>query len=208
MINVYDPFTGNWQDHFELRYVFATYYANDSVVCALTGLPALIETKGVMSSVVMIIVNIIYVKICRFFFDDDRRAFIMYILMTAVNLFFISIYTTSNFLMTRTYEGKSVVGNISVLFIFVLYMMLVRNEDEKGLFTKLFIVCLGTATVSSTANMISPAEVFILFAPYAVIHKKPGVILKITGCIIPELLMMIIYVLYVKGYFAIYTFPR
>ncbi len=208
MINVYDPFTGNWQDHFELRYVFATYYANDSVVCQLTHIPALIETKGVMSSVVMLIVNMIYAKICRFLFDDDRRALLMYILMTAVNFLFISIYTTSNFLMTRTYEGKSIVGNISVLLIFLFYMMILRDESEKGMFLKLFIVCLGTATVSSTANMVIPAEVFLLFLPLAVMKKKPGYIIKAALCIVPEIIMMLIYVLYVKGYFAIYTFPR
>ncbi len=60
MINVYDPFTGAWQDHFELRYVFATYYANDSVICSHTGLPALVQTKGVMSATVMLIVNMLY----------------------------------------------------------------------------------------------------------------------------------------------------
>lgn len=208
MINVYDPFTGNWQDHFELRYVFATYYANDSVVCQLTHLPALVETKSVMSAVVMLIVNILYAYICRFFFEDSRRALVMFAFMTFANYMFISIYTTSNFLMTRTYEGKSIVGNISVVLIFVLYMMLIRNENEKGLFLKLFIVALGTATVSSTANMVIPAEVAILFIPVAFMKKKIAIIPKVIACIIPELVMMLIYVLYVKGYFAVYTFPR
>ncbi len=208
MINVYDPFTGSWQDHFELRYVFATYYANDSVICQLTGLPALVETKSVMSAIVMLIVNILYAYICRFFFDDSKRALVMFAFMTAMNYMFISIYTTSNFLMTRTYEGKSIVGNISIVLIFILYMMLIRNENEKGLFLKLFIVCLGTATVSSTANMVIPAEVAVLFVPYAIMKKRGGVIPKAIACIIPELVMMMIYVLYVKGYFAVYTFPR
>lgn len=208
MINVYDAFTGSWQDHFELRYAFATYYTVDSVVCFLTGLPALIETKIVMSSVVMVIVNILYVHICRYFFDDTKRAVIMYAFMTAINYMFISMYTASNFLMTRTYEGKSIVANVSVIAIFTLYMILVKDADTKGLFVLLFIVCLGTATVSSTANMVIPAEVCILFIPYAVLHKKWGMIAKTILCIMPELVMMLIYVLYVKGYYAIYTFPR
>jgi len=208
MINVYDPFTGNWQDHFELRYVFSTYNAADSVICSLTNLPALVETKSVMSSVVMLIVNILYVYICRSLFDDHKRALLMYILMTVANFFFISIYTTSNFLMTRTYEGKSVVGNVSVILIFVLYMMLVKSEGDINVFLMLFVVCLGTATVSSTANMVIPAQVCVLFVPYALLHKKYGMLPKILLCIVPELIMMIVYVLYVKGYYAIYTFPR
>lgn len=208
MINVYDAFTGDWMDHFELRYVFATYYANDSVICYLTGLPALVQTKTVMSFTVMMLANALYVLICGYFFDDKKKALVMYIFMAAMNWLFISIYTTSDFLMTRTYEGKSIVGNISVILIFVLYMMLIKEEDSRGLFIKLFVVCLGTATVSSTANMVIPAEVAVLFIPYALLHKKPSVLIRIFACVLPEIIMMLIYVLYVKGYFAIYTFPR
>ena len=208
MINVYNAFTGSWQDHFELRYAFATYYVNDAVVCQLTGLPALVETKTVMASSVMIIVNMLYVYICRSFFDRHRSAFLMYALMSLMNVMFISIYTASNFLMTRTYEGKSIVGNVSLILIFILFMMLVKNEDEKGVFVKLFVICLGTATVSSTANMVIPAAVGVLFVPYAIIKKKPSVLAKAALCILPEIVMMLLYVLYVKGYYAIYTYPR
>ena len=208
MINVYDPFTGNWQDHFELRYVFSTYNAADSVMCYLTGLPALVETKAVMSAIVMMIVNVLYVFVARKMFTEHGRALLMYILMTAVNYLFISIYTTSNFLMTRTYEGKSVVGNISVVLVFILYMILVSDEEGGGVLSKLFVVCLGTATVSSTANMVIPAEVFVLFVPYALLHRKHSMLPKLFVCILPELVMMLAYVLYVKGYYAIYTFPR
>ena len=208
MINVYDPFTGNWQDHFELRYAFATYYVNDAAICRLTGLPALVETKTVMSSAVMIMVNMLYVCICRYFFPEHRRALLMYAFMTMINFMFISIYTTSNFLMTRTYEGKSVVGNVSVVLIFVLYMMLIAGASENSTAVMLFITCLGTAAVSSTANMVIPAEVCVLFIPYAFMKKRFALLPKIFLCILPELVMMLVYVLYVKGYYAVYTFPR
>ncbi len=208
MINVYDPFTGGWLDHFELRYVFATYYANDAVVCSLTGLPALVQTKGVMSAVVMIMVNMIYVHVSRTMFAEKARSALMYVLMTAVNFLFISLYTTSDFLMTRTYEGKSVVGNISVLLVFILYMRIIREDMINRDLLLLFVVCLGTATVSSTANMVIPAEVGILFIPYAISRRRMGVLAKALLCVLPEIFMMAVYVLYVKGYFAVYTFPR
>lgn len=209
MINVYDPFTGAWQDHYELRYVFATYSTNDAVMCYLTKLPALVQTKTVMSSTIIILVNMLYFYISRFFHrEDSKSCIIMYAIMVFINLFFVSLYTTSNFLMTRTYEGKSVVGNITVIAIFVLYMILVRSGNDKEVFLWLFVVCLGTATVSSTANMIVPAECFVLFVPYVVRNKKFGNLVRLFICILPEIVMMLMYVLYVKGYFAIHTYPR
>lgn len=209
MINVYDPFTGSWQDHYELRYAFATYSINDAVICFVTGIPALVQTKTVMSSTVIIIVNLLYFFISRFFHKDDSKSCIlMYAIMIFINLTFVSLYTTSNFLMTRTYEGKSIVGNITVIAIFALYMILVRKNNDREVFWWLFIICLGTATVSSTANMIIPAEVFVLFAWYIVKNKKIGSFVRMLLCILPELIMMLMYVLYVKGYFAIHTYPR
>lgn len=209
MINVYDPFTGAWQDHFELRYAFSTYHVYDAVVCSLTRLPALIVTKTVMSALVVVIVYALYVFICRYFFKDAKSAALMYVLMAAVNLLFISSYTSPNFLATRTYEGKSVVGNISVVLVFALFMMLVREEKcDRGALYGLFATCLGTATVSSTANMVIPALVFSLFVPYAFMRRRYSLLAKAALCVIPELAMMLVYVLYVKGYFAIYTFPR
>lgn len=209
MINVYDPFTGAWQDHFELRYAFATYSVYDAIVCKITGLPALVVTKAVMSAMVMLLVNILYVYIARFMCKNNiRQTVIMYLAMVFVNFTFITLYTSSNFLMFRTYEGKSIVGNITIIMIFTLYMIAVRKGTDLTYFITFFMVCLGTATVSSTANMVIPAEVGILFLPYIIKHKKLSMIPKLAICILPEVVMMLMYVLYVKGYYAIYTYPR
>lgn len=209
MINVYDPFTGAWQDHFELRYVFATYSIHDAVICQLTKLPALVQTKTVMAGIVMLLVNLLYVYISNFMCKDNRRqATLMYIMMIVVNLTYITIYTSANFLMTRTYEGKSIVGNIAVVMIFTIYMMAVRDGMDIKAWIMLFIVCVGTATVSSTANMILPAELCILFVPYIFKKKCFKQLINLLICMIPELVMLMIYVLYVKGYFAVYTYPR
>lgn len=209
MINVYDPFTGAWQDHFELRYAFATYSVYDAVVCMITKLPALVVTKTVMSATVMIIVCILDMWIAGFLCKGNaKQRSIMFIAMMFINVTFISLYTTGNFLMTRTYEGKSIVGNIAVVAIFAMYMIAVREGTDFRYYLTLFVICLGTATVSSTANMVIPAEIGILFMPYIIKHKKPSMIIKLGICVLPELIMMLMYVLYVKGYFAIYTYPR
>lgn len=209
MINVYDPFTGAWQDHFELRYVFATYSINDAVICQIMKLPALIETKMVMSSIVMILTNMLYLWIARFLCGKNAgKELVMFIAMIFVNLTFITLYTSSNFLMTRTYEGKAIVGNIAVIAVFAMYMIAVREGMDNRKFFMLFMICFGTATVSSTANMLIPAEVCVLFVPYVFIHKEFKSCWKYMICLLPEIVMMLMYVLYVKGYFAIYTYPR
>lgn len=209
MINVYDPFTGAWQDHFELRYVFATYSIQDAVVCQIMNIPALIECKVIMSAMVILVTNILYIWVIRFLCkENSKQMIIMFVAMMFVNLTFITIYTSSNFLMTRTYEGKSIVGNIAVIAVFAMYMRAVRFGMNNRSFLELFAICFGVATISSTANMLIPAEICVLFVPYVIRHRSYRTIYKYILCMLPEVIMMLMYVLYVKGYFAIYTYPR
>ena len=209
MINVYDPFTGAWQDHYELRYAFATYSVNDAVVCQLTHLPALVVTKTVMTSTVVIMVNLVYLGIAVFFFGrNGKKILIMMLAVCWINFTFITIYTASNFLVTRTYEGKAIVGNLALVLIFWMYIELVRGGTIKNYWLMLFAVCFGSTTITSSANMLIPAQVSVLFVPYIIKHKEYKLILKYMLMMLPGIIMLLEYVLYVKGYFVVHTYPR
>ena len=51
-------------------------------------------------------------------------------------------------------------------------------------------------------------SVFQLFVPYIIKHKDYKIIPKYIIAMVPAIVMLMMYVLYVKGYFAIYTYPR
>lgn len=217
MINVYDPFTGAWQDHYELRYFFATYSVNDAVLCQLTGIKALIWTKYVMSATVIIIVNVIYYKIAVFFYKENARAVtVMMSAMFFVNLTFISMYTSSLFLLTRTYEGKTVIGNIALPFIFYIYLHLISDGESDAQAAEeislpwliLFIVSAGAVTISSSANMLVPGALCVMFVPYIIVKKSYKNLPKLALCLIPGIVMTALYVLYIEGYFVFYTYPK
>jgi hypothetical protein len=224
MMNVYDPFTGAWQDHYEMRYFFATYQIQDAVVCQLTHIPALIWTKSVMAVTVIILTNIVYYLIAGQLFsyietetengrlrtniNREAATLIMMVFMFVINLTFITIYTSSLFLMTRTYEGKAIVGNLAVITIFYLFMRMNDNTLKIRPWLMTFLVCFGAATISSSANMLLPVELTVLFLPMIVRKKKWGMVFKYAACVIPGLVFSMIYVLYVKGYFVFYTFPK
>ncbi|MCR4656438.1 MAG: hypothetical protein K5770_09455 [Lachnospiraceae bacterium] len=234
MINVYDPFTGAWQDHFEMRYFFATYSVQDAVVCQLTGISPLIWTKSVMSTVIIILTNMVYYLIASELFDtgilsgrkedeqfaphDDEMTrrkkntavFLMMAVMLFINVTFNTIYTSSLFLMTRTYEGKAIVGNLGIFSIFLLFIKM-NDNDETGLIKPwlcVFLICFGASTVSSTANMLMPVELTVLFLPLIIRKKSYGWIPKYIACVMPGIILSLAFVLYVKGYFVFYTYPR
>lgn len=211
MMNVYDPFTGAWQDHFEMRYFFATYQINDAVICQLTGIPALIQTKSVMAATIIILTNIVYYLIARLLLSGDesnKKTVLMMFMIFFLNLFFVTIYTSSLFLMTRTYEGKAIVGNLSIMTVFYLFIRLLSEEENNMLWVSLFLTCFGSTTISSSANMLIPAELSVLLIPVAIMKKKLSIFVKYLICAIPGICFALAFVLYVKGYFVLYTYPR
>ena len=215
MINVYDPFTGAWQDHYEVRYLFATYSINDAVMCRVFSIPALIQTKLTMSGVVIILVNILYVMIAKCLFKEEKTRIsselssaIMVAVMFVVNLMFFTIFTSSLFLLTRTYEGKTIIGNLSITAIFYIFMLMVNDEEITLPWLSMFIISLGSMTISSSGNMLIPAQLAILFVPYMFIKKTLKPVFKLFMCMLPGIAMVLIYILYVKGVFVFYTYPR
>lgn len=220
-MNIYDPYTGDWQDHFEMRYFFATYPLQDAVVCAITKIPALLQTKTIMAAVVIILTNILYYMIGKELMGEDKklRTLLMMFFAGIANFFFATIYTTSAFLLTRTYEGKSILGNVILPAILYLYIRIYKGYMEgksiRRYFVYMFIVCFGATVISNSSNMLVPASLLILFVPFiikqlasrncrAAVKTFAGMIF----CMLPGIILSLVYIAYVKGVFVFYTYPR
>ncbi|MCR4923547.1 MAG: hypothetical protein K5931_06010 [Lachnospiraceae bacterium] len=209
MINVYDPFTGAWQDHFEMRYFFATYPVQDAVICQLSGISPLIWTKSVMTVTIVILTNMVYYLLAKSLTGNDKKKMLLSLFLIFIfNITFNTIYTASTFLMTRTYEGKAIVGNLALLVIFYIFILMNNSESLKRPWLSLFLVCFGASTISSTANMLVPVEMTVLFLPLIFRKKTYKELAGYILCILPGVILALTYVLYVKGYFVFYTFPK
>ena len=124
-----------------------------------------------------------------------------------MNLMFVTIYTSSLFLFTRTYEGKAIVGNISVMAILYMFILYAKEKTPRFFWLLLFLICFGSTTVSSSANMLIPVEMTALFVPEIILRKKFKDIIPYVVCIVPALVLALAFVAYVKGYFVFYTYP-
>ncbi|MBQ8970476.1 MAG: hypothetical protein IJ073_04100, partial [Lachnospiraceae bacterium] len=71
-----------------------------------------------------------------------------------------------------------------------------------------FLVCFGASKISSTANMLMPVEVTVLFLPDIFRTKSFLMLPKYAACVVPGVVFSLLFVLYVKGYFVFYTFPK
>lgn len=207
MMNVYDPYTGDWQDHFQMRYFFATYPQMDAVMCYLFGIHPLLQTKVVMAAITVFLTNLVYVLIGRELFDEEKKTFLFLLFASIAHFFFITIYTSSNFLVTRTYEGKSILANVILPSVMYFYIK-IKKDDRIIWWILLFIICFGSTVVSNSSNMIVPAALAVFFVPLFIIKRNWKILIKAFLCMIPSLVMLLVYVAYVKALFVLYTYPR
>ena len=208
-LNIYDPFTGNWLDHFEMRYFFATFPMNDAVFCDLLGIHPLIWCKITMSGTALVLsAMVLYMISVRLFDNDMKKTAIFMFFSLLADFYMITIYTTAAFITTRTYEGKALLGNVVLPGIIYIYMLLLDDVDDMANWMLLLLLALGSPVLSSSANMLVPAMIGVTILPLCIIRKNIKVIPRSLICMMPGVALTLMYVAYVKGMFVFYTYPR
>ncbi len=208
-IKIYDPYTGMWQDHFEMRYFLSNYAVNDAVMCRLFGFHPLVWTKTVMEGTVVALSGMVIYRLGRALFPESLEKTGIFLFLASFGTFFYStIYTSQEFFITRTYEGKTILGFVIIPLILLVYIKFLRNHHDSFCWILLFLISLGSLCLSNTASMLIPAALAVYMLPLAVIKKDVKIILKTGGIALPCILSVIMYICYVKGYFVLYTMPR
>ena len=207
-LNIYDPYTGDWQDHFEMRYFFAAFPLNDAVFCNIFKIHPLVWCKTTMAGVTVFLTNMVLFMTGKKLFKDDHLKCLGFIFIAdLMNFFFITIFTTSTFLLTRTYEGKSLLANVVLPAVFYIYLKLFENEKDFRSWALLFLAAIGSPVLSSSANMLMPAMIAVTILPLAFVKKNWKVVPVSLICMLPGLALMLTYVAYVKGIFVLHTYP-
>ncbi|MBR5376777.1 MAG: hypothetical protein IK139_05810 [Lachnospiraceae bacterium] len=208
MLNIYDPYTGNWQDHFEMRYFFAVFPLNDAVLCDITHIHPLVWCKTTMSGVAILLSNLVlYMTGEKLFKGNIKKTTLFIIFAGVMNFFFTTIFTPSVFLTTRTYEGKCLLANVVLPGIFYIYICILEDAKKRENWLLLLLVALGAPVLSSSSNMLIPAMIALTILPLSIIKKDVTIALKSFACMIPGIILVLVYVAYVKGMFVIHTYP-
>ena len=150
-INTINPLTGTLLESFDIKHCLTTYHMHDAVFCRLFGIHPLIETKTIMVVVVTILLNLVYYQCGCFFFEENVRAKGLFMGFTfLINLCTYTAYTSSGFILLRTYEGKAITGAIITVFLLYCFLHLWKEESRYFRWT-LFITAWGAVAISSSA---------------------------------------------------------
>lgn len=196
----YNPYTGYIRNSLDNRRVFACFPEYNAIISQFFHIHPLKQAKLIMPQMLALFTSLLYYQLGLAFFKNHKKADGFVFFMFLLDLYSYTVYTNSTFLITRTYEGKSILANIIIPYMFLCFLFLWKEENLQ--FTKyfLFAVSLSSCFFSSSSMLIVPAGLSAGLLPW--IFKKKS--WKFLGfyflCIIPNLIVCILYVLASKGF--------
>ena len=156
-----------------------------------------IVAHTIFPAVFVIIAYSLYYLIGKTLFDNDyKKTFTFLIILSFLYIF--GNYTRYSIfvrLLTRLWQGKSILANISMPLIFYIFLKGIGTEKNNYYWFMLFIVLWGSVLLSSMALSLPIIVSGILTLLYMIKDKKISYILKYICCIMPCIGYGIIYLI-------------
>ena len=175
-ISQYSPYTGHLLDRLDAEYLLETYQNHSAVICTLTGLAPLIETRTVETTLMVIMANLIYYQLGLQLFPGSRKksALLVFCLFW-LNLFSFNLYTSAEFLFFRAFEGKTVLACIIMPAVFLLFLKIARDCRNNHHWLELFLIVSASFGLNMSAIYMLPFELSICLIPLG-LRKQTAVV--------------------------------
>lgn len=195
----YDGSTGRIVSDINLRYALSTFFMNTAVVAKITGLHILTIQRYVVSSICVLMSNLIVYLIGKLIFSNDaRKTSVLVILNVVFSYYLISEYSTSQFLLLRGYEAKGYCANVVIPA--TLYCMLrIWKRESKANWKLLFLVAFASVPISMSAILIVPVLIGLMLLAQVIIKKNWKELIYGFICVLPNILYLLLYFLYARG---------
>ncbi len=107
--------------------VFPDYNA---VISKFFNLHALKQAKVIMPQIIILVTNILYYQVGMILTENNRKKSALFVFwIFLINLYSNTIYTSANFLLLRTYEGKAVLANTIITGIILCCLQIYRGKS-------------------------------------------------------------------------------
>ena len=190
----YNPYTGYYASAIQARYAFSAYPFHNAVMAQISGVPAIVQARLVMPVLNMLTACAVWHATARELFSGSslamraagpakreaaalRAADAAVFLAGAANfLMSNTLYTSSAFLFTRLYEGKSILANIALPMTLLLCVRLYKDEKDRPAWLGLFLLT-GASLCFSGSGITCVILAGASLLPLALLLKKPKILL-------------------------------
>ena len=182
---------------FPSRHVFSPFPIYTATLSTAIGVHPLILAKTFFPIVFISMAYMIYAMIADVLFKEDKQKTLIFLII--LSLLYIwgaySNYTNFVFLLYRIWQGKAILANIILPFIWLIFLKYI-NKDVK--FFGWFILLLtlwGADLLSSMALSLASLSTVILTFIWTIKDKKISYIFKTVICFIPSIIYGAMYLM-------------
>ncbi len=203
-----NPYTGR-SSPLDVRHVMALIPVWEAFVGKMSGIHATVIAHSIAPLVLLPLTYLVYFRIGeKLFAGKDRSMKPVFMIVMALFQMFgnVSIYTNETFLLTRTWQGKSVAGNFIIPAVFWIFLCLFERDSaeegkarraayERGYFILLACLNLAAGVSSSLAVLLSSLLTAGLAVLFAVKERRFGILVKAGLTCIPSAAYVLTYLI-------------
>lgn len=188
----------------DVRHALALIPIWEAFIGTLSGIHVTIVAHSVISFILLPLTYLTYFKIGQELFGEKKERLPVFMILMALFQMFgnVSIYTNETFLLTRTWQGKSLAGNLILPGVFWIFLCLFEKEagkrsrrEENGYWLLLAALNLAAGISSSLAVMLCTMLAAGLAFLFAVKERKLTILLKAALTCIPGGLYVLVYLI-------------
>ena len=202
-----NPYTGR-SAPLDTRHVMALIPVWEAFIGRMSGIHATIIAHSVAPLVLLPLTYLVYFQIGKKLFSGKKQGMlpVFMIIMALFQIFGnVSIYTNETFLLTRTWQGKSVAGNFMIPAVFWIFLCLfeqkdreegdVKAPDQKVFYLLLACLNLAAGISSSLAVLLCSFLTAGLGVLFALRKRKFSILVKVGLTCIPGALYVLTYLI-------------
>lgn len=194
------PYSG-YTTGLDVRHGLAPFPVWISFLSGLSGMPA-VMTAHIAVAVVMIILGYAAFALVATRLYEDRRQQLLFLITTEVLVLFggYSLYTTENFMLARSRQGKAALGSLIIPFLFYLLLYLFKRMDEgKKIYRRYYLLVTATVTAGCLCTTLGALLCCMLIGIAAIIgffqYKQKKSWILLSFCCIPGCIYALLYIM-------------
>lgn len=198
-----NAYTGVY-NNLEYRHVLAPLSMFIAFLARKIEVHATIVAHSLFPPILICLTYLIYYKICQALLPtDNKKQPVFMIILAGFQIFgATSIFTSSIFFLTRTWQGKSILANVVIPFVFYMLLQLCRQTEKEeyhryrlsGIYLLLFLANLSGALMSSLGLLLLMVFEMSMFILISVRNKKLALTLYGLPTLLPCCIYMLLYV--------------
>ena len=201
-IYILDPYTG-FETGLDVRHALSPGGVYLAYIANCIRLHPAVTAHIVYADLMLILHYITFYNIGKLLFPEKEENAALFADFVCVFDVFgnISLFTGATFLITRTWQGKSVIANLCIPFAFLLLLLLIRSEEtgkmwkEKRLFYGIMAASTMLAALNCATSGLLLLPPMLLFGsiPASNHRKKGSIVLTTLIACIPVGLIAVLY---------------